>query len=92
MKNQIILFNENYAEAGWELNQTNIEKHRNELNWCGKINIEAFDENGITVESEDIGPFNIADGLYDALKEIQNLIAEYGDFGDINVFYYPNLF
>lgn len=74
--------NDNNIVLDWELNEKNIEAHREEIDYYGDVAVYAFDSDGDILEEIYIGRSDVADVLYDALREIQCINAKYEDCCD----------
>ena len=80
---KIVLINEKNNVLDWELNVKNIEAHRDEIDLLGSVWVVALDEDGDILDDREITKCDVADGLYDALKEIVYMLNKYDDECDV---------
>lgn len=80
---KIVLINEKSNVLDWELNVENIEAHRDEIDFLGSVSVVALDEDGDILQDREITNCDVADGLYDALKEIVYMLNKYDDECDV---------
>ncbi len=78
-----VAFDFTLEEIEWELNEENIEEYSEDIDDYGVIVIRAFDEDGDFV-TRIIADVDIADGLYDAMSEVEDIIDEYPE---VKVYY-----
>lgn len=78
-----VAFDFTLQEVEWELNEDNIEQYREEIDDYGVIVVRGFDEDG-DFRTEVIADVDIADGLYDAMSAVEDMIE---DYPDIKVYY-----
>ena len=78
-----VAFDFTLEEIEWELNEENIEEYSEDINDYGVIVIRAFDEDGDFV-TRIIADVDIADGLYDAMSAVEDIIDEYPE---VKVYY-----
>lgn len=78
-----VAFDFTLNEIEWELNEENIEEFMREIDDYGVIVIRAFDEDGDFI-TRVIADVDIADGLYNAMSEVEDIIDEYPD---VKVYY-----
>ena len=80
---KIVLINEKSNVLDWELNVENIEAHRDEIDFLGSVSVVALDEDGDILQEREFTKCDVADGLYDALKEISGMLNKYDDECDV---------
>ena len=80
---KIVLINEKSNVLDWELNVENIEAHRDEIDRLGSVSVVALDEDGDILQEREFTKCDVADGLYDALKEISGMLNKYDDECDV---------
>lgn len=80
---KIVLINEKNEVLDWELNVKNIEARRDEIDFFGSVWVVALDEDGDILDEREITKCDVADGLYDALKEIVYMLNKYDDECDV---------
>lgn len=66
----------------WELNEKNIEAHREEIDYYGDVAVYAFDSDGDILSECQFGCGDVADVLYDAIRQCQDIIRKYEDWCD----------
>jgi hypothetical protein len=69
-----------FKKVDWELNEENIEKHRDDesgeyIDYFGAVVVRAVDEEGY-FDTKVIADVDICDGLYDAIEEIGEYLNE----------------
>ena len=70
------IFDFKFKEIDWELNEENIEARREEIDMYGVIFIRAYSEDG-DFATKVISNCDIADGLYDAMDEVNDFDDEW---------------
>lgn len=80
---KIVLINEKNEVLDWELNVENIEAHRDEIDYFGTIAVLALDEDGDILQEREVANCDVADGMYDAIKEIVSMLSKYDDECDV---------
>jgi hypothetical protein len=80
---KIVLINEKNEVLDWELNVKNIEAHRDEIDYFGTITVLALDEDGDIIQDREVANCDVADGLYDAIKEVVGMLNKYDDECDV---------
>lgn len=78
-----VAFDFTLEEIKWELNEENIEEYSEEIDDYGIIVIRAYDGDGDFI-TRVIADVDIADGLYDVMSEVEDIIDEYPD---VKVYY-----
>jgi hypothetical protein len=78
-----------FKKVDWELNEENIEKHRDDeggeyIDYLGAVVVRAVDEKG-DFDTKIIANVDICDGLYDAIEEIEQYLNE--GWPSVEVFY-----
>ena len=79
------VFDFKFKKIDWELNEENIETHRETIDSFGVIYVRAQTEDG-DFKTKVISNCDIADGLYDAIDKIENLKNE-EDWDEIDIYY-----
>lgn len=80
---KIVLINEKNEVLDWELNVKNIEAHRDEIDYFGTITVLALDEDGDIIQDREVANCDVADGLYDAIKEVISMLSKYDGECDV---------
>ncbi len=78
------IFDFKFKKVDWELNEENIEEHRDDIDRYGVIYVRAFTEDGDFATTV-IADCDIADGLYDAIDIVEEYVNE--DWETVEVYY-----
>jgi hypothetical protein len=81
---QYPIFDFKFKKVDWELNEENIEKRREEIDFYGAIYVRVIWENG-DFDTRVIAGCDIADGLYDAMDVMKEFIND--DWDEVEVYY-----
>ncbi len=79
-----------FKKVDWELNEENIEKHRDDeegseyIDFYGVVVVRAIDDEG-EFDTKVIADVDICDGLYDALEEVERYLED--GWASVEVFY-----
>lgn len=79
-----------FKKVDWELNEENIEKHRDDeeggeyIDFYGVVVVRAIDDEG-EFDTKVIADVDICDGLYDALEEVESYFED--GWSSVEVFY-----
>ena len=79
-----------FKKVDWELNEENIEKHRDDeegseyIDFYGVVVVRAIDDEG-EFDTKVIADVDICDGLYDALEEVERYFED--GWASVEVFY-----
>ena len=81
---QYPIFDFKFKKVDWELNEENIEKRREEIDFYGAIYVIGISEDG-DFNTRVIVSRNIADGLYAAMVRVKDFI--YDGWDEVEVYY-----
>ena len=81
------IFDFKFKKVDWELNEENIEEHRDDIDRYGVIYVRAFTEDG-DFDTTVIADCDIADGLYNAIDIVKEYVNdEWCEWKTVDVYY-----